>query len=121
MKRSKHLIRIAVIWLGISVVIGTVTFVVCGSFRPTLYGYGYPDYNTFQWILLFITKVYSWPVTTILVGVGKIAPFDIFVSPFLLEIADLKLGPAVIILYVAFYSALTVLAEKLIAGLRKSR
>jgi len=118
MNRSKRLIRIAVFWLGISIVIGTVTFVVCGSFRPILYGSGYPDYNSFQWILFLIAKIYSWPVTIFLEGVAKIAPFDIFVSPFLLEIADLKLGPAVILLYVAFYSALTVLVEKLITRLR---
>lgn len=120
MKRNKHLIWIALVWLGISVIIGAVTFGVCGSFRPILYGYGYPGYNTFQWILFLIAKVYSWPVTIILMGIAKITPFDIFVSPFLLEIADLKLGPSIIILYVTFYSTLTVLTKKLIAALRNS-
>jgi hypothetical protein len=118
MNRSKRLIRIAAFWLGISVVIGAVTFLVCGSFRPILYGYGYPDYSSFQWILFLIAKIYSWPVTIILLGAGEITPFDIFVSPFLLETADLKLGPAVILLYVVFYSALTVLVEKLITRFR---
>ena len=118
MKRIKHFIRIGLFWLGLSVFIGGVTVVSCGSFQPIINDSGSPDYNCAQWILFFITKIYSWPVTTFFVGLDKIAPFDVFVSPFLLEVADLKIGLGVIVFYVVFYSSITILAMKLITKLR---
>ncbi len=115
MKRRRHLLRIALVWLGVSIAIGGVTLGACGSFQPILYGTGYPDYSPAQWILFVIARAYCWPVTIILTGLAAIAPFDIFVSPFSLEFADVKLGPGVIVLYALFYSLITVLARRIIS------
>ena len=109
-------IRTVLVWLAITIAIGGVTLAACGSFRPILYGTGYPDYNALQWGLFFVARAYAWPVTTLFSLLREIVPCDVFVSPFMLEVADLKIGPGIAVFYVLFYSSVTQLVRRVLAA-----
>ena len=107
-KNARQWLLLFAAWLVVSCILAGLTFAVCGSFQPLYYdSCAGRDYGVIQRLLFFITWLYSWPVDSLFVLVGRVMPFDVFASPFLLEIADLKLGPLVGVLYALTYSGVS--------------
>ena len=101
-------------WLVLGLIIAFATYAICGSLWSLFYDSpeASPQYSLLQRVLFCVANCYSWPVTK-LFRIMENPLFDVRARAFALEVADIKFGPSVIILYALFYTSCTWLGVKL--------
>lgn len=112
---KKHWLLMAfVAWIALGYIIAFTTYTICGSMWPVFYDTprGSPEYSFLQKFLFGVANFYSWPVTK-LFHIIENPIFDVRAKPFALEIADIKFGLTVPILYAFFYTFCMWLVVKL--------